>query len=212
VRQHLHDYYACISSLDHHLGRIVQTLKDVGEYDDTVIVFSSDHGLAIGSHGLFGKQNLYEHSMRSPLVLAGPGVPRGQSDAFAYLFDIYPTLCELAGVAAPPKLDGQSLAPIIRGEKKAVRDAIFLAYMDSQRAVRRGDWKLIRYPQVDHTMLFNLRDDPDEVDDVAADGQRRKLVDKLMTLLAAQQQAWGDKQPLAVDKPRRAQVDLEFFK
>ena len=78
VREHLHDYYACISSIDANIGRILDKLDAIGERDRTIVVFSSDHGLAIGSHGLFGKQNLYEHSMKSPLVFAGPGIPEGR--------------------------------------------------------------------------------------------------------------------------------------
>jgi arylsulfatase A-like enzyme len=163
VRGHLRDYYATITCLDEQLGRIFDTLKDLDEYENTIIVFSSDQGIAIGSHGLMGKQNLYEHSMGVPLVFAGPGIPKERrSEAFAYLFDIFPTVCELAGLPVPPGLDGKSLAPIIRGERRSVRDTMFLAYKDVQRAVRRGRWKLIRYPQVDKTQLFDLETDPCE--------------------------------------------------
>ena len=81
VRKHLHDYYACISSIDHNIGRIMQAFQDLGELDNTYVIFSADHGLAMGSHGLFGKQNLYEHSMRSPMIFAGPGIKPGQSAA-----------------------------------------------------------------------------------------------------------------------------------
>ncbi|MCH8830321.1 MAG: sulfatase-like hydrolase/transferase, partial [Planctomycetes bacterium] len=116
IRKHLFDYYAMISHMDMQIGRIIQTLKDLGEFEKTVIIFSSDHGLAMGSHGLMGKQSLYEHSMKSPLIFSGPGIPRGESDAFAYLFDIYPTVCNIAGVAAPKSVEGKSLLPVITGK------------------------------------------------------------------------------------------------
>ena len=127
-----------ITYLDMQIGRILQALKDQGVYDDTIIVFSSDHGLAIGSHGLFGKQNIYEDGMKVPLIFTGPGIPRGRSDAFAYLFDIFPTLADLAGLTRPAGLDARSLAPVIRGESQGVRDAVFLAYRDVQRSIRQG--------------------------------------------------------------------------
>ncbi len=211
VREHLHDYYGCISSLDHNIGRILAQLEELGERENTIICFTSDHGLAIGSHGLFGKQNLYEHSMRSPLVFCGPGVPRGTASVPLYLFDIFPTLCDLASVDAPQGLDGKSFAPVMRGKEVVPRTSIFLAYMNLQRALQAGDWKLIRYPQVNATQLFNLRDDPHETKNLAGDPQYKEQVDELLKLLATEQTRWGDKQPLTVAKPRKAEVDLSFF-
>ena len=137
VRQHLADYYAAIEFLDAQIGRILEALEASGQSENTLIVFAADHGLAIGSHGLFGKQNLYEHSMRAPLIIAGPGIPRGRrSDALSYLLDIFPTLGDLAGVPAPEGSEGLSLAPVLAGKRRTVRDSIFTAYRDVQRAVR----------------------------------------------------------------------------
>ncbi|MDH3583983.1 MAG: sulfatase-like hydrolase/transferase, partial [Phycisphaerae bacterium] len=210
VRRHLHDYYACISSLDFHIGRILQALDDAGELKNTIVVFSADHGLAVGSHGLFGKQNLYEHSMGAPLIFAGPGVPHGRSEAFAYLFDIFPTVADMAGVKYPGDLDGQSLAGVIRGEKSGVRDTVFLAYKSGQRAVRRGRWKLYRFPLIDRNLLFDLEADPHEMRDLAGDSAQADRVRKMMDLLAKQQKAYDDPNPLTVAKPGRAEVDLAF--
>jgi arylsulfatase A-like enzyme len=211
VRQHLHDYYACISSIDHHCGRILKTLEDQGELDNTIVIFSSDHGLAMGSHGLFGKQNLYEHSMRSPLIFAGPGIPHGETDAFAYLFDIFPTTCELAGIKPPEKIEGRSQAPVIRGQQSSVRDTIFLAYEQGQRAVRQGDWKLYRFPLVNYSMLFNLASDPHELRNLATVPEHAAKRDALLKLLAEQQDAYDDPYPRTVENPGKAEIDLEFF-
>ena len=110
------------------IGRILQALKDQGVYDDTIIVFSSDHGLAMGSHGLFGKQNIYEDGMKVPLIFTGPGIPPGRSGAYAYLFDIFPTLADLAALTAPTGLDARSLAPAIRGGvRQTMRQTVFLS-------------------------------------------------------------------------------------
>ncbi|MGE3808045.1 MAG: sulfatase-like hydrolase/transferase, partial [Gemmataceae bacterium] len=211
VRKHLHDYYGCISSIDHQIGRIFATLKELGQFDNTIVVFSADHGLAVGSHGLFGKQSLYEHSMKSPLLFAGPGIPKGHSDALVYLYDIFPTVADLVGAKVPEGLDGKSLVPVIQGKKEAVRDTLFLSYRNVMRAVRKGEWKLIRYPQVNISQLFNVVHDPDELVNQADDPAQKERVAEMMKLLEAEQKKYGDTQPLSVDKPQPAKVDEKFF-
>ena len=212
IRRHTRDYYSMITHLDEQLGRIINYLKEIGQYDNTIIVFSSDQGIALGSHGLMGKQNLYEHSMSPALVMAGPGIPVGRrTEAFAYLFDIFPTVCDLVGAPIPPGIEGRSQAPVIRGEREGVRDAIFLAYKDLQRAVRRGRWKLIRYPHVNRTQLFDLDADPHEVHDLAGDPGQAARIGELMEVMRREQQAFGDGAALTAPNPRPGEVDLQFF-
>jgi len=162
VRKHLHDYYADITGLDAHIGRLLKALKASGEYENTVIIFSSDHGLALGSHGLMGKQSLYEHSMKSPLIFSGPGIPHGSSDALVYLYDIFPTVCEMVGTEVPQGLDAESVWPVISGTKPQIRETLFTSYKDVQRSVRDERWKLITYPQINVSQLFDLKNDPEE--------------------------------------------------
>jgi len=170
ISRELADYYACIEGMDAEIGRILAALEAAGRLDDTIVLFTSDHGLAIGSHGLLGKQNLYEHSMRAPAVIAGPGVPAGRrSPALCYLHDLVATVGELAGVAPPEGNEGRSLLPVLRGEQPAVRDELLLAYRDVQRAIVTPDWKLIEYPQAGRTQVFDLARDPDERSDLATD-------------------------------------------
>ncbi len=202
LRRQIHEYYAVITGLDFHIGRLVQKLQELGEYENTIIVFSSDHGLALGSHGLMGKQSLYEHSMKSPLFFTGPGIPRGGTDALAYLFDIYPTVCELIGAPLPPGLDGQSLAPIIAGRAATVRDTLFLAYRDDQRAVRDARWKLIRYPGINLAQLFDLQEDPDERHDRASDPSQASRLERMTDLMRNWQRRLGDTAPLSSKTPR----------
>jgi arylsulfatase A-like enzyme len=202
IRRQLHEYFAVITGLDHHIGRLIETLKSSGDFDRTIVIFSSDHGLALGSHGLMGKQSLYEHSMKSPLLFAGPGIPRGSSSALAYLFDIFPTICELAGISIPAGLDGQSLAPIIAGRSDRVRDSIFLSYRDDQRAVRDDRWKLVRYPGINRSQLFDLENDPDERHDLAADSAQGPRLDRMTDLLRQWQSRLGDVLPLTTASPR----------
>ncbi|MFN7928411.1 MAG: sulfatase-like hydrolase/transferase [Blastocatellia bacterium] len=205
VRAALADYHACVTYLDAQVGRILDALKQTGQYDNTIIVYASDHGLAIGSHGLFGKQNLYEHSMRAPVILAGPGVPKNKrSDAFAYLLDLYPTLCDLAGLATPNGVEGLSLVPVLQGQQKTRREGIFTAYRDVQRAIRDEQWKLIRYPLVNVTQLFDLRRDPEELKNLANDPAQAKRVAAMMNQLSDWQKRFGDASPLIVPQPHPA--------
>ena len=209
VRQHLADYYAYVTFLDAQIGRILAELRAAGLEEDTIIVFASDSGLAVGSHGLFGKQNLYDHSMRAPLIMAGPGIPQGkQSAALCYLFDIYPTLGELTGVKGPEGSEGKSLVPIMKGETKQVRDALFLAYRGVQRSIVDERWQLITYPQINRTQLFDLQNDPHETKDLASDPAQAKRVESLTEKLEALQKQYGDKQPLRSDKPLPQEFEI----
>lgn len=212
IRSHIRDYYAVITYMDEQIGRIIQALKEIGEYDNTIIIFSSDQGIAIGSHGLMGKQNLYEHSMGVPLIFSGPGIPQGKSsDALAYLFDVYPTVCHLVGAKVPAGLDGKSLAPVIQGKTENVRDTIFLAYRDLQRAVRRGRWKLLVYPQVNKIQLLDLQEDPYETKNLADDPSEAMRITELLAVMREQQKLFGDTQPLMSENPKTADISLEFF-
>ncbi len=202
VRKHLHDYYSVITGLDHHIGRLLAFLRETGEFENTLIVFSSDHGLSIGSHGLFGKQSVYEDSYKPPLVVSGPGIPRGESRAFVYLQDIFPSVCELVGAEIPAGQDFKSFAPVIKGEQEKIRDTVFLSYLDVQRALRDDRWKLIRYPQINKTQLFDLENDPHEMHDLAGEAEQQPRIERLMEQLAARQKELGDRAPLSSAQPR----------
>jgi arylsulfatase A-like enzyme len=202
IARELADYYACIEGMDAQIGRIVAALAAKGRLDDTVILFTSDHGLALGSHGLLGKQNLYEHSMRSPAVIAGPGVPAGvRTSALCYLPDLVATVGDLAGVAPPAASECTSLLPVLRGEQPQARPELLLAYRDVQRALVTTDWKLIQYPAAGRTQLFDLAKDPNELVDRAGEPAVRDRRTELEARLEAAQRAAGD--PL-LDRPRQA--------
>lgn len=202
VRRTLHEYYATITALDFHIGRLLQSLKELGKLDNTLIVFSADQGIAVGSHGLLGKQNLYDAGMKSPLVFAGPGVPHGESNTLMYLLDIYPTVCDLVGAESPEGIDGVSFRSVISGQKPAIRRELFLSYLSVQRAIRDERWKLIRYPQVNVTQLFDLQADPDEMHNLAGESAHSERVKTMLTRLAELQPIWGDTAPLTVANPK----------
>jgi len=196
VQARLARYYASITYTDEQIGRLLAALKDSGEYDNTLIVFASDNGLSLGDHGLIGKQNLFEKGgMQVPLVICGPGIPKGQSDAFVYLYDIFPTVCDYCGIEPPGKLDGKSVLPIMQGKKEKIRDYVFNIY-GPQRSVRDGRWKLIRYTHINRSQLFDLQNDPDELNDLAGKPEHEGKVKELLDLMAKLQKDFGDKAPL----------------
>ncbi|HEY3318974.1 MAG TPA: sulfatase-like hydrolase/transferase [Planctomycetota bacterium] len=172
IRQHIADYYAATSATDDQIGRVLGALDEMGLAENTIVVFTGDNGLAVGQHGLMGKQNLYEHSSRVPLIIRGPGIPKGKrSEALCQLFDLYPTLASAAGLKVPDTVDGKDLWPVLRGEKADVRDATLHAYRGIQRAVRTHDAKLIEYLVKGQrtTQLFDLKNDPWEMKNLADD-------------------------------------------
>jgi len=184
IQQSLSDYYALITHLDNRIGDIIENLKKLGLYDNTIIVYAADNGLAIGSHGLLGKQDLYEHSIKVPLIISGPGIPKNEvRNAMLYLFDLFPTLSDLCGLPSPEYIDGKDFVPVLMGKEKAVRNSIYTAYRNTGRAVRTEDWKLIRYPQRNYTQLFNLKNDPLEINNLAAVPEKMQKVEELMMLL-----------------------------
>lgn len=199
TKQQLADYYACVTGLDHHVGRIFAQLKASGEWDNTIIIFTGDNGLSMGEHGLFGKQNLYEFGgMHVPCVLAGPGINKGKSDALIYLMDLFPTFCDLGGATIPEGVEGKSVAPILSGQQAKVRDLLYTAYRNVQRSVRDDRWKLMRYPLVDKTQLFDLKNDPRELNNLAEKPEHAAKVAEMTALLQQEMKRYGDVAPLKV--------------
>ncbi|MBK9170321.1 MAG: sulfatase-like hydrolase/transferase [Bryobacterales bacterium] len=193
VREELACYYAVLTHMDREIGRILQALRAAGQAENTVVIFTSDNGLAIGSHGLRGKQNLYEHSIGVPLIVRGPGVARGtRSDALCYLRDLFPTACDFAGIRPPDTVQGQSLRPFLTGRPHPSRQEIYGSFRDAQRMIRTDRWKLIWYPKIGREQLFDLRNDPHEVRDRIADRRLAPLASDLRTRLRAWLRAEGD--------------------
>ncbi|MCE5276407.1 MAG: sulfatase-like hydrolase/transferase [Planctomycetaceae bacterium] len=195
IHRHLAEYYAMITHIDDRIGQIFKALEETGQWDNTIIVFAGDNGLALGRHGLMGKQNLYEHSVTVPLIFAGPGIPRGQRrTALTNLIDIYPTLCELIGIDAPETVEGSSLVKVLHDDEASVRDAAMLAYRHLHRGVRQGRWKLIEYviEGARTTQLFDLDSDPFELNNLAADSACASHLKRLRKRLVAWRDDMGD--------------------
>lgn len=195
VRRHIADYHAMITHTDAQIGRILSALEVSGHKDNTIVVFASDNGLALGRHGLMGKQNLYEHSVKVPLIIAGPGLPKGETRAqLCYLFDIYPTLCDLMGMGIPATVEFKSLMHVLRDKESEHRPHIYTAFMSWQRAIRDGRHKLIEYRAAGerHTQLFDVVSDPDEMNNLASEEAHRTKLESLRALLANESKRLND--------------------
>ncbi len=171
IRNEIGRYNACSENIDIQIGRVLEKLASMGELDNTYIVYTADHGMAIGRHGLQGKQNLYEHTWRVPFVVKGPGIkPGSRSQGNVYLLDMLATLCDVAGIVAPESNEGISFKPVLEGKQSVIREAMYGVYCGGtkpgMRCVRKGDWKLIQYDVMDGAVrekqLFNLAENPDE--------------------------------------------------
>jgi arylsulfatase A-like enzyme len=205
VRAMIAEYYRYISYLDAQIGRILDALHASPFANNTLVVFAADSGVARGSHGLIGKQNLYEDSVRVPLVISGPGIPAGRrTDAMCYLFDVLPTLGKLCGITAPATSEGLDFTATLGDPAMPARPHLMFAYRHCQRAIRDDRWKLIRYPLVDQTQLFDLAADPHEITNLAGHPDHAAQLARLMALLDKEMAAYGDKTPLTVPRPAPA--------
>jgi len=199
VRQHLSDYYAMIEHQDQQMGRILDAISESGEAENTIVVYTADHGLSLGSHGLLGKQNLYESSIRTPFLARGPGIePGARSHGLHQNCDIFPTLCDLAQLPTPASVEGESFASAARGGPSAGRPSVYAVYKDVQAMVKDDRWKLIRYYKSprgvgeNRLQLFDLENDPHELRDRAADPDLSNTINRLSAELAAWQHRAGD--------------------
>ncbi len=208
TRKQLCDYYGMVSSQDQQIGRVVSALEKSGQLENTIIISTGDHGLSIGSHGLFGKQNVYEESVGIPLLMSGPGIAKdARSDAMVYQLDVLPTLLEMLEIKAPASVEGRSFKAIFDGKQTTHRDTLFHSYdfgvgtalgrrnrkaataqgkLRTHRAVTDGRWKFIRYFIKDKTIvqLFDLKNDPLEMNNLASDPAAAKPLADMQGLLA----------------------------
>ena len=223
VRNELGKQNAVIDFMDSAIGEVLEKAEEVEDaqaggddgndfLDNTIVVFTADHGIAVGAHGLMGKQNVYDHSSRVPMIFYGVGVAPGVSQEVIYLGDLFPTLLELTdsngdgpGTAgsADDQVEFSSLAAEVRGEAFEGRDAVYGAYVANgarQRSVILGDFKMIHYGNINRTQLFNLADNPFEIydQDLAHDAEYCETLLELRDELLSQMEELGDPGPLGL--------------
>jgi len=194
VQKHRKEYYAIISHLDAQIGEILDALDQSGEMENTYIFFTADHGLAVGQHGLIGKQNMYDHSIRVPMIAVGPDIPQGhQYSQDVYAQDVMAASLEVASIEKPEYVEFNSFMDIIQGKRENSHyEAIYGAYIDYQRMIRKNGYKLIVYPRINKILLYNLEEDPEEINNLADDPQYSEKVSELYQDLQDLQTEMGD--------------------
>lgn len=200
VQTHRSEYYAIIAHMDRQLGRVFDALERSGKAANTYVIVTADHGLAVGQHGLMGKQNMYDHSIRMPLLISGPGITPGRRvDELVYQHSLFPTTCELAGVPIPHTVEFPSLADLVRGSSTPKHESMFCYYRGFQRAIRTKTHKLIVYPEVHVTQLFDMDADPWEIHNLAEQPKYASLRKDLFHRLRQLQKELDDPLQLRAD-------------
>ena len=207
IKRHIAEYFAMITHLDFEIGRLLDALKESGEEENTIIVFTGDNGLAVGQHGWLGKEDIYEHGVRIPLIMAGPGIAKDQrNDAYVYLYDIFPTLCEKVGIDIPSSVDGKSFAELLDGEHgENFRDELYLIFDNFVRGVKDENYKLIEYRNGDNeedkwTFLYDIKNDPWETINLANDESYKDKVNEMREKIIKHRDEWEEQShPWGVD-------------
>ncbi|MEK9608792.1 MAG: sulfatase-like hydrolase/transferase [Flavobacteriaceae bacterium] len=195
IKTHIKEYYAIISHLDEQIGKIMSALEASGKADNTYIFFTADHGLSVGKHGLLGKQSMFDHSIRVPLTLAGPGIPKNKTvDHEIYLQDVMATTLEMANIKAPASLEFKSFLSLVKGleDQPLYPEGIYGAYVNHQRMIRKNQFKLIVYPKIKKKLLFDLEQDPLERTDLSEEDEYQETAKELFEGLQILQKKMND--------------------
>ena len=195
VKKNRQEYYAIISHFDYHLGRILDEIEKSGIAKNTIIILAADNGLSCGQHGLMGKQNMYDHSVRVPLVFCGKGIPKGEKRyCLNYMQDLVPTVYELAGIEKPQDMQFRSLVPVLKNPKAERLPYVYGAFTASdQRMVRNKDYKLFFIPKANTIYLFDMKKDPYETNNLAGDPKYAPVIKALAKEYAVLAREAGDK-------------------
>jgi choline-sulfatase len=188
IRRARAGYYGMITELDEYVGQIWKALEKTGQLDNTIFIYTSDHGDSLGEHGLWFKNNLYDDAARVPLVMAGPGLPKNKSiESPMGHVDLIATMVEWAGVKKPSALRGKSLKGLIKGDESRGPDFAFSETHSEGNCtgsfmIRKGPWKYIHFTWYDD-LLFNLEKDPGEFSNLADKPDARKIKSELKSIL-----------------------------
>lgn len=199
IKRHIAEYFAMITHLDYEIGRLLNALHESGEEDNTIIVFTGDNGLAVGQHGWLGKEDIYEHGVRIPLIMAGPEIAGNvRNDAYVYLYDIFPTLCEKVGIPVPESVDGKSFAHLLDGNHgENFRDELYLIFDNFVRGVKDDNYKLIEYrngdtPEDKWTFLYDIKNDPWEIVNLANDKEYENIICEMRQKILKHRDEWEE--------------------
>ncbi|WP_337251591.1 sulfatase-like hydrolase/transferase [Maribacter halichondriae] len=204
TKKHIQEYYALITHLDDQIGEILNALEASGKMENTYIIFTADHGLAMGRHGLLGKQSLFDHSVRAPFMIMGHDVPKGKKvNHDIYLQDAMATSLDLAEIEKPDYVYFNSVLPLLEGKQEGSYESIYGSYVDSQRMIRKDGFKLIVYPKLNKVLLFDLENDPEEMNDISASGKHQEKIQVLFKELLELQNKLNDSLDISFMNPHK---------
>ena len=205
VKVNRQEYYAITTHLDDQIKDILAALEKKGLKENTYIFYAADHGLSCGEHGLMGKQNMFDHSLRIPLMVVGPNIAKGKKVASdVYLQDVMATALDLGGVKKPDYIEFNSLLGQLKNnDQKSAYEGVYGAYKaGAQRMIRKDGFKLVLYPKSQTVLLFDLENDPLELHDLAAELQYTTKIKTLFSQLLKLQNGMGDQLDLKSIYPK----------
>lgn len=190
-QRYMKNYLRCIRAVDENIGRLLDYLDESGLAKNTIVIYSSDQGFYLGEHGWYDKRWMFEQSLSMPFVIRWPGVVKSgiRTQTMIQNIDYAPTFLDIAGVTVPADIQGKSLVPVLKNEGRAPADwrsAIYYEYsgewthnVAAHDGVRNDRYKLMRFPDTDEWMLFDLKKDPDEMKNVFAEKEYVPVVEKM---------------------------------
>jgi arylsulfatase A-like enzyme len=206
-QRYIKDYLRCIASVDENVGRVLDALDELNLSDNTLVIYTSDQGFYLGEHGWFDKRFMYEESFRTPLLMRYPEmITEGKTDTqLVQNLDFAPTFLDLAGLAIPEDMQGISLLPILKDDNPAdLRSSIYYHYFEYPGAhsvkrhygIRNDQYKLIHfYNDIDAWELYNLKDDPNELDNLIDNPDYEGMIQSLKEELKQLQVQYKDTIP-----------------
>jgi len=180
-------YYASVSFMDDQVGKVLRTLKEEGLEDNTIVVFTSDHGFHLGEHKFWMKVSLHEESVRIPMIIKVPGKKPATCHSFTELVDLYPTIAELAGLKYSKHIQGESLVKVLDNPEKKVRDQAFSVSLHGNALMIRTDkWAYIQYKEDASAgmELFDMENDPQQFHNLAHNPDYVKVLASMQKRLA----------------------------
>jgi len=178
-------YYASVAYMDAMVGKVMNALEESGQRDNTIVIFTSDHGYHLGEHDFWAKVSLREESAKVPLIIRVPGKKPTVCDSFTELIDLYPTLSGLCGLKEPVGIQGKDLSPLIDDASKTVRD---MAWVANKKGIllREERWAFISYGKNGSKgmELFDMDNDPEQYDNLATHSEYSEVVKRLKTKMS----------------------------
>ena len=187
-RKAIGGYYACVSFMDAQVGKVLAALKEGGFDDNTIVIFTSDHGYHLGEHDFWAKVSLRDESSGVPLIIRVPGKRPAVCDSFVELLDLYPTLAALCGLEVPARLQGRSIARMFDDPRHRVRDVVFSVAPSSKGFLLRDErFAYLQYGEdaSGGTELFDAVKDPGQFTNLAGRPDHAEVVARYRTMLAA---------------------------